>query len=298
MPPKKTAKPAAKATKAAVSKVVKAQGAIAKKAAAGKAAAPKSTGGSRGGTRSAGAAAAPKSPAKAPAKAPAKVPAKKAAAAAKAPAPSKSKSVAVAAGQAPNLVANTNIYVEGSTVWACDLAYVDRAQNSDKFYNMRILVDTAGTAFWCTQQWGRTGTSGQSNIDGPFPTADHGKAVLEDTFQRKTGNVWGAPFKQKSGKYNLIKKDFGAARTATVKWEYHLTNDPLGKPDGWYPYDGDVVTAGSAMSNMEEYWEQFQGNAWLDTRFVDSGQFTYKVDFNKMEQTNTRSNKTRPIRRA
>eukprot|EP00961_Rhodomonas_salina_P243134 3285092-Rhodomonas_salina.1 len=41
------------------------------------------------------------------------------------------------------------------------------------------------------------------------------------------------------------------------RWRYQ-TNDPLGKPDGWYPYDGDVVTAGSAMSNMEEYWEQFQ----------------------------------------
>ncbi len=149
MPPKKAA---AKASKGAISKVVKQQGVIAKKAAAGKAkpapakgkaAAPAPKGGSRAGTRSGGATkAASASPAKkAPAKKSGKEPAKTAV-------PAAASSVVVAAGQAPNLVANTNIYSEGATVWACDLAFVERAQNSDKFYNLRILVDSAGTTFW------------------------------------------------------------------------------------------------------------------------------------------------------
>mmetsp|Transcript_58986 Transcript_58986/g.120818 ORF Transcript_58986/g.120818 Transcript_58986/m.120818 type:complete len:299 (+) Transcript_58986:82-978(+) len=297
MPPKKKAAAVKKPTavsKGAIAKVVKKQGKIAAKAPA----AP----GNRSGTRSsaragaAGASGGAGAGAKAGGKV-AKSPAPKAPAAKAPPKRTVSTGVTVAAGQAKNLVADTDIYVEGKTVWACDLSLIDRAVNSDKFYNMRVLQAQDGSAYWCTQQWGRTGTSGQSNIDGPFPTVDHAKAVFDDTFNRKTGCKWGASFSQKKGKYNFVKKDYGLVRNASVSWEYELKNDPLKKPDGWYPYDGDVTTAGSAMANMEEYWEQYQANSWLDTRFVESGQWTYKVDFNAMAQTNTTSNKTRPIRR-
>jgi hypothetical protein len=48
---------------------------------------------------------------------------------------------------------------------------------------------------------------------------------------------------------------------------------------------------------MEDYWNAFESNSWLDVRFVSSGSFTYKVDFGAMTQMNTSSSKVRPIRR-
>jgi hypothetical protein len=47
----------------------------------------------------------------------------------------------------------------------------------------------------------------------------------------------------------------------------------------------------------QDYWEALQSNKHLSIRFVTSGSWTYKVDFSAMTQTNTTSNKSRPIRR-
>ena len=78
---------------------------------------------------------------------------------------------------------------------------------------------------------------------------------------------------------------------------YHLTSDPHGKPDDWYDYDGDAKTTGSANYNTEQYWQQYQSNAWLDVRFVQSGAWMYKIDFGNMNQANTSTMKARSIRR-
>jgi len=51
------------------------------------------------------------------------------------------------------------------------------------------------------------------------------------------------------------------------------------------------------MSNMERYYEEWKMNPRLVTRFVQSGFFTYKVNFSDMTQTNTRTSMQRPIQR-
>ena len=49
---------------------------------------------------------------------------------------------------------------------------------------------------------------------------------------------------------------------------------------------------------MEKYWRQFRANkAWLGTRYVESGTFTYDVNLKKLTQKNTSTGKQRAIRR-
>ena len=48
---------------------------------------------------------------------------------------------------------------------------------------------------------------------------------------------------------------------------------------------------------LQDYWQALQSNKHLSIRFVTSGNWTYKVDFSAMTQTNTTSNMCRPIRR-
>jgi hypothetical protein len=76
---------------------------------------------------------------------------------------------------------------------------------------------------------------------------------------------------------------------------YHLTRDPNGKPDGWYPYDA------KAAEQTERLYQTYAvaGNARMAVRtvFAESSGYTYRVDLTKNTQTNTTSNKERPIRR-
>lgn len=125
-----------------------------------------------------------------------------------------------------------------------------------------------------------------------------GKKSFQAKFKSKTGQDFGPIFVHKGGKfYNCSVQNYSTQRTALTKWEYHLTHDPMGKPDGWYPYDGNVLVHASASANMEDYWQALQSNKHLSIRFVTSGNWTYKVDFSAMTQTNTTSNMCRPIRR-
>lgn len=206
--------------------------------------------------------------------------------------------------------AGARVHVDTSNskrvVWEAELVMQDRATNTDKFYFVAVYSVTGKTKFVLFQNWGRTGTKGQVRTS-EFSAVSGAQERFSQKFFEKTGQKWATATtgtSSGSGKYNYLAKDYSvsaialqATEASTVKWQYDLVHDPLGKPDGWYDYDGDATTADTATFNMEGFYLQHVGNSFLDIRFVQSGSFTYKIDFSNMTQTNTTSNKTRPIRR-
>lgn len=91
-------------------------------------------------------------------------------------------------------------------------------------------------------KWGRTGTSGQSQLDGPEDLAVIMKR-FESKFQEKTGNQWQNrhTFERKVNKYDLLKVDHVARRATALsdvkaKWEYYIDDGVDGKTIGWYEY--------------------------------------------------------------
>lgn len=184
------------------------------------------------------------------------------------------------------------------------LALVEPANNSDKYYIAQVL-QVKGKAkgkkqpplqFYCFTRWGRTGQGGQCSLDGPFEESSEAEEIFSKTFKSKTGQTFKSadPAVTKAGKYSYLKSNHAAlASKEEGHWEYHLTNDPDGKKDGWYPYSTD------GSHNVEMLYETYaiEGNADFSTRFVQSGAFTYKVDLSAMRQTNTHSGTSRSIRR-
>ena len=51
-----------------------------------------------------------------------------------------------------------------------DLNFTDRSKNMDKFYKMQVVKSECSTMFWFVQNWGRNGTEGQRQTNGPFRT--------------------------------------------------------------------------------------------------------------------------------
>merc|ERR1712216_66968 len=184
-----------------------------------------------------------------------------------------------------SIPAGMTVYNDGTTTWDMKLTFIDPAINSDKFYDTRILVDAAG-GYTLEKRWGRTGTAGEKKVEDNL-TLDNAKSGFEKIVSEK-----------KAKGYEEVVQDRGIApRQSSTKWQYHLTNDKDGKPDGWYNYVGDVTVEDSAMSNMERYYEEWKSNPRLAVRFVQSGHFTYKVSFSDMTQMNTTTSMQRPIQR-
>lgn len=44
--------------------------------------------------------------------------------------------------------------------------------------------------FYFFTRWGRTGTSGQGKLEGPFDTVEEASTLFEAKFEEKTGNDW------------------------------------------------------------------------------------------------------------
>jgi predicted DNA-binding WGR domain protein len=192
---------------------------------------------------------------------------------------------------------DATVLVEDGGVYDAELNQQDRSKNMDKYYVLQVLQ--TDESFWLFTHWGRTGQAGQVKAQ-EFDTADDATAEFCKVFKQKTNCAWEnrSQFVHTVGKYNFLLKNYAIAkRDPRLTWEYHLTSDPQGKPNGWYPYDGKVDVVHSASGSMEDYWDAFESNSWLDVRFVSSGSFTYKVDFGAMTQMNTSSSKVRPIRR-
>jgi len=175
---------------------------------------------------------------------------------------------------------------------SASLVFVDAAKNTDKYYILQLLGHKKQPAqFYVFNRWGRTGTGGQAQIEGPV-NEDDAKQTFEKKFKEKSGLSWAsrsAP--PKSGKYEYMQPS--ASSGPAGKWQYHLTNDPMGKPDGWYDYDADN------NKEVELVYQTYLANKGMCTRFVhsESSGFTYEVNLSSLTQTNTSSRKSRPIRR-
>merc|ERR1712227_1125049 len=77
-------------------------------------------------------------------------------------------------------------------------------------------------------------------------------------------------------------------------WEYYIDDGVDGKKDGWYPYTEE------ASAQVEDIFAQHGANksgARTSTRFVKSGHFSYSINFDAFTQTNSKTKRTRPIRR-
>jgi len=176
------------------------------------------------------------------------------------------------------------------------LALVELAINSDKYYILQLVADSRNDDFYVFMRWGRTGTGGQSKLDGPM-TEEKAEAQFLKIFQSKTGVSWGTsdPGQEpKKGKYRHLAVS-KKARAAGWKWQYYLEKDPHGKRDGWYDYDADN------SEQVDMLHHDLASNSSMTARFIhaESSGFTYKVDLgaDPISQTNTSSGKTRPIRR-
>jgi len=195
-------------------------------------------------------------------------------------------------------------FVKATLTWDVELVLNDLAAGKDKYYNMQFLANAEGSQFWAVQHWGKTGMGGTVHVDGPFDSIAAGKKVFRKKYRAKTGNVFGqvgATFVDIPGKYRPLAKEEeeeeaapGAPRRVKEgpgKWQYYLHNKVDGKKLGWYEYDED------AAENMEKYWGQFQRDAGLNVRLIQSDYFKYEVNFSDMIQRNTTSGMRRVIRR-
>mmetsp|Transcript_4537 Transcript_4537/g.11627 ORF Transcript_4537/g.11627 Transcript_4537/m.11627 type:complete len:333 (-) Transcript_4537:123-1121(-) len=177
---------------------------------------------------------------------------------------------------------------------AARLALIDPSKNSDKYYILQLIE--AKKKYYVYRRNGRTGTSGQAQLDGPFKL-DEARTAFNKLFKQKSGQSWDtrdhSHIPANAKHYRYLKSSGRSAGTGT--WEYHLTRDPLGKPDGWYSYDAD------AGDEVEELYQTcvVDGNTAFAVRYVasESSGYTYRVDLSDYTQTNTMSGKTRSIRR-
>jgi len=176
------------------------------------------------------------------------------------------------------------------------LALIDPGSNTDKFYVLQSLEDpsASGTGrFYASRRWGRTGTAGDSKLEGPLEESD-AAAILQRIFKEKTGAAWGSiqpGDPAKPGMYWLQQVEKSDLK---AKWEYYVSDRVDGKATGWYPYLRD------ASAEVEELYAQHNANAQgsrTRERIVTSGHFSYKVDLANMKQQNTRTSKLRMIRR-
>lgn len=167
------------------------------------------------------------------------------------------------------------VFHDGTGLWDCMLNELNLATNTDKYYGIQVIKDATTGNFYCFQHWGRTGTSGQSHIDGPSSEQD-ACDVFKAKFHDKTGSDWvnRASFKQQAGKYDLLKTDY--TRTGKKgRWQYFMNES-----NHWLDYDPD------ASDIVETVYENFLANPHLGVRCVHSGSWTYQVDLTQMHQTN------------
>mmetsp|Transcript_41157 Transcript_41157/g.95333 ORF Transcript_41157/g.95333 Transcript_41157/m.95333 type:complete len:497 (+) Transcript_41157:73-1563(+) len=186
----------------------------------------------------------------------------------------------------------TKAFGKASVNWDVELVLNDPEKGKDKYYNMQLLANRTADSFWVVQHWGRTGLEGRVNVEGPFEDIDVGKRVFKRKYRQRTGNSWGqvdASFVESPGKYRLLTKE--SKEVPRGAWQFYQHNKVDGKIIGWYDYQEE------AAKNMEKYWNQYNSNAGLGVRVVNSDYFKYEVNFTEMIQTNTKSGMRRVIRR-
>ena len=104
----------------------------------------------------------------------------------------------------------------GLSVWknySCTLNQTDIAANSNKFYIIQCLTDGKNSYFLLTR-YGRVGEKGRVDLKVVSSVSD-AEGAFESTYKTKTGNVWGAKFVPKSGKY--VQLEIEAPEIVEVK---------------------------------------------------------------------------------
>jgi len=173
------------------------------------------------------------------------------------------------------------------------LVQMDIEKNMDKYFILQLVKSKEG--HFCVTRWGRTGTEGQSQLFGPMKY-DQALKELEKKFKDKTGCALGS-YSKKEGKYELLVNGAAPGEVSRAGggclWQYYVDDGVDGKADGWYDYYKD------AAEIVESVYAEWQANNHLDVRCVQSGHFSYRVDFNAMMQTNVThpARKQRHIRR-
>lgn len=173
------------------------------------------------------------------------------------------------------------------------LVLIDPESNTDKYYVLQGLEDDDGC--YAYRRWGRTGTDGEAKVEGPMEKAEVEK-IVHKLFKEKTGKDWGSISpgdRALPGKY-WLQKDFNPSEKA--KWQYYVHDNIDGKRNDWYDYDP------TPSEEVEELFAQHKANGGekrTAARVVASGKlgFSYLVDLEAMTQTNTKTRKSRQIRR-
>lgn len=179
------------------------------------------------------------------------------------------------------------------------LVLIDADQGIDKFYHIAGFYDPLDAmGFYCLCCWGDCGARGAGIsrvLHGPSAEADMREKVAE-TFREKTGldlKDMQPGDRAPPGKY-WLQQSRKEKEEEEVHWEYHVADGVDGKKPGWFPYDPE------ASEEVENLYQQHLDNdkeSRTATRTVSSGYFRYKVDLQKMTQTNQKTGKVRTIRR-
>lgn len=190
------------------------------------------------------------------------------------------------------IIADAVLYkADDGTVFEANLAQIDLATNTDKFYKLQVLK--AGAHYHCGQHWGRTGTAGEKTTS-PAGTLEAAISVFEDKFKEKAGASFSdrETYTPAAGKYRYKKKDYNFVQKGKVMWQYYVDDHVDGKRTDWYNY------VQEASDNVEGVYQEWKNNrTWLDIRCVQSGHFSYRVDFNNNTQENNSTHKKRAIHR-
>jgi len=193
----------------------------------------------------------------------------------------------------PGVAALGSLYVAGGIVYEANLGVVNMETNTDKFYRLQVVASDDNTQFYVAASWGRTGTEGQLSRD-EFKTAEEAIEAFEKKFKEKTGVPFGErnEYTPVGDHYHFRQKDYNFVQQGKVMWKYYVADGVDGKGTGWYDYTQE------ASDTVEGVYREWKSNTWLDIRSLQSGYFSYKVDFNTMKQENTKTRKHRDIKRS
>jgi len=186
---------------------------------------------------------------------------------------------------------------EGTCVWSAMLKCIDIEQNMDKFYVLQVLYKGDKAVFFT--RWGRSGTTGQQErmtFGGATKSLEAAKKAFESKFKDKTSFAWdqGKGLDQgrgRRGKYSPIT--VASSEEGDGKWQYYQDNHMDGKAPGWYDYFAEAVPT---VEGVYVDWKNNPGEN-LNVRCVQSGHFSYRINFDQMCQTNLSTQRERPIRR-
>lgn len=123
------------------------------------------------------------------------------------------------------------------------------------------------------------------------------RSKAAELFQEQTGRDLKAVKpgdRSAPGKFWLQKPLETVEEVLEVHWEYYVDDGVDGKSDGWHPYEEE------ASEEVEALYQQFLADGCTgrtSKRVVNSGYFSYELQFKAMSQKNTSTRKVRSIRR-